>query len=277
MNVIKKIFSVIFYIVIISSAIASIISLIPDFLVLKKEEPKVFYSWTIDIIDFPENEDIIKVFNYLSDNKLPHGILEIDIINKGNLPAKEMTVRTYLDLKILKLLTIPSREEKVAWIEFADNEEFYIDNKMVVIKKFNNFATGKPLKIQAWIQFDSTQVFNEFKKQTILKNEYPLEPPYVQLIYDIDDFQVYYDGKPAEHVGSIYHMQNITWKYRLNRQFRIFVKIIVLTSITVFFFIYYKNNVLRNIINKSLKNAINKYVPLISFNRLFRFLSRNKK
>lgn len=161
--------------------VIAVISAIPGFMALSKDEPRLYYSKSTYQVILPDGIDRNKVLGLLSKNQVPHGKLELQIINKGEGPSSFVKIRIQTNARIKYLATIPSINDKVAWIEIGKSELFELDSTTVATQELKSFSVGEPFIFQTWFEFDSLQ-------NRALSNE---------------NIQLYYDGKPAIEVADI--------------------------------------------------------------------------
>lgn len=191
--------------------VIAIIAAIPDFLALDKDAPQLYYSKSTYQVILPEGIDKNKVLDLLSKNQVPHGKLELQIINKGEGPSSTIKIRIQTNAKIKYLTTIPPKNDKVAWVEIGKNEIFALDSTMIATQELNSFPVGKPFIFQTWFVFDSLQ-----NRAKLNLNE---------------NIQLYYDGKPAIEIADIKAAPELTLLSRFEVPLKILLGTFFLTLI----------------------------------------------
>jgi len=172
--------------------LVAIISLVPSFLSLRKDEPLVSYTAKVNQIAVPSGMNFQNVLEILTNNQIPHGKIELQVVNNGEGPAKELKVRIDSKSKITKYSTIPSDTDNPAWVNVGTPTITSTVDSTIAAQSFKSMAVGKILKIEAW-----------FVHKLGPKTEASNFIPSYQL-------EVYCDGKPAISVNDLSSAPKVT-------------------------------------------------------------------
>ncbi len=241
-----KISPIVNIIIISIGTLAAIIALIIKVVEYNKNEPKVYYSANRSQISFPQEFRIKETLKLLSMNEIPHGNIEVALINKGRGPASKIKVRIEVCAKMVELSIHPSKDKKVAWVEIGDCSFDTLDKSMIVTQMFHSLVVGKPLIIKTWFE-------------RYLEEADDLIPALN------DSVEVYFNDRPAIKVGNIASITKDTWLSNFRIPFIIMLITIIVTVLFAFLVKLFKEPQFRS----AIKNLLFKETFIYPFMTLF--------
>ena len=172
--------------------IVAIIALVPSFLSLRRNEPKVYFASSLTEIQLPDGMDTSNVLDTLSKNGIPHGLFQIQIINNGEGPVSELKLRIQIAAVKGRYKTVPESTDYPAWIVIQTPTVSNDPNQMTISQNFKDVAVGESLKANVW--------FEHLSPDSLLGTD--------KLLTDV---QVYYDGKEGIYVDDISKATKVSW------------------------------------------------------------------
>ena len=169
-----------------TSLMVALIALIPAFLSLNKEKPKLYYSYKITHYDTPGGINAKLFDEFLAKNNIPKHRFSLQIKNCGNAPAKEIKFSATSPGQIVRYVFTPSKIEKPPWVDVPDDRELgFGSGKTSVSQTVKNLAANRLLVFGIGYEGNSEniphiEVFGDGREATFISNisEAPLWNPY---------------------------------------------------------------------------------------------------
>ena len=196
--------------------VVAIIALVPSFLSLGRHEPLLYYTSQVRQVALPDGLDTQSVLSLFKQNNIPSGSVTVELVNKGEGPAKRVNIRLALPVHVTQVKLTPSRDDKPAWVEIANYELGTSDSEALFTQSFADLATGKRMKLDIWFQYLPSKVEEQEKELEGLQPE------------------VYVDGVEAKEVADLAAAHQVTWVDHFTVPFQILIASIAAMFVIAF-------------------------------------------
>lgn len=157
--------------------LVTLVALVPAFLALNKDQPRLYYSVTTKSYSPPEEYMQQAFLELLRKFNMPASRCEICVINSGNAPAKEARLLIKAQGSIVRTQWNPPKEAQEVWVDTPENREFGFGGATTRVSDvIHNMATNRKLTIL--VGYESATG----------------DPPHIEL---------YADGQAAERIANI--------------------------------------------------------------------------
>ncbi len=125
--------------------IVAVVSAIPGFLGLNKEQALIYYSTSKSGILIPNTADEQRIRAVLASNGIPTEQFSVSLINQGNKEAPEVRLSLSVPGKIMSAWTDPAESKKPVWVQLPDLSQAKGQSQIQPVLKA--MATTKPVTI----------------------------------------------------------------------------------------------------------------------------------
>jgi len=133
-------------IIAIVTLIVLIIAIIPAFLSLNKEKSVIFWSYELREYSSPDGIKSDLFFDFLKKNNIPPFLLTLKLINRGNIPSKEVKFSVSTNGQIVRYVFKPSQKEKPIWVEIPADKELGFNSSITnIVQTAKNLAPNRLL------------------------------------------------------------------------------------------------------------------------------------
>lgn len=136
--------------------LATLVTAVPGFLALKKDISIVVYEERDSEMLLVKGVDKEKIKNILIEQNLPDAVTTIKLRNIGNVPAKDVRVSVVVPGEIVAVESIPSEDDKPAWVDFVKEYDKEKDSSRLIYK-INNLGVGPTFQIDLSYRKDSSK------------------------------------------------------------------------------------------------------------------------